>query len=116
MEANGERERKKGVQIMQSFVLHNTSEIYTLSLPPPSQPHVFPPLSFVIVCYYRHYENCYYSDCLDPRIAVGGAGTVGSLDVYSLNCSGKHGPFHRLSTQPFRQRGREDKWPREGVF
>lgn len=86
-----------------------------LSLPPPpSQPHVFPPLSFVIVCYYRHYENCYYSDCLDTRIAVGGNGTLGSVDVYSFNCSGKHEPFSAVPQHsPLERRG---KWQREGVF
>ncbi len=78
-----------------------------LSLQPPP-PHVFPPLSFVIVCYYRHYENCYYSDCLDTRIAVGGDGTLGSVDVYSFNCSGKHKPFLAVPQHgPLERRG---KW------
>lgn len=112
MEVNGER--KKRGQIMQSFVLHDTSEIYTLSASPPSQPRVFPPLSFVIVCYYRHYENCYYSDCLDTRIAVGGDRTPGSVDVYSFNCSGKHEPFSAVPQHGPLERG--GKWQREGVF
>lgn len=68
---------------MQSFVLPNTTEIHTFSIPL----FVFLPLSLVIICYYRHYENCYYSDCLAPGIVVISVGTWGYLNVYLFNCS-----------------------------
>lgn len=68
---------------MQSFVLPNTTEIHTFSIPL----SVFLPLSLVIICYYRHYENCYYSDCLASGIAVVSVGTRGSRNVYLFNCS-----------------------------